>query len=75
MIINDPFDLLDTVDRKCRAIEVEMDKGLFVSRAEAESTTLKDLLERYVAEFTPLGSVNILSHFASGGGSGCLSCC
>jgi len=37
-----------------RAIEVEMDKGVFVSRAEAESTTLKELLERYLAEVTPL---------------------
>jgi len=25
-----------------------MDKGAFVSRAEAESTTLKELLERYL---------------------------
>jgi integrase len=37
-----------------RAIEVEMDKGIFVSRAEAESTTLKELLERYLVEITPL---------------------
>ncbi len=36
-----------------RAIEVEMDKGVFVSRAEAESTTLKELFERYLAEVTP----------------------
>ncbi|HEC13317.1 MAG TPA: site-specific integrase [Acidiferrobacteraceae bacterium] len=35
-------------------IEVEMDKGMFVSRAEAESTTLKELLERYLVEVTPL---------------------
>ncbi len=31
-----------------------MDKGAFVSRAEAESTTLTELLERYLAEITPL---------------------
>jgi len=31
-----------------------MDKGAFVSRAEAESTTLKELLERYLVEVTPL---------------------
>ena len=37
-----------------RSIEVEMDKGVFVSRAEAESTTLKELLERYLDEITPL---------------------
>lgn len=37
-----------------RAIEVEMDKGMFVSRAEAESTTLKELIQRYLEEVTPL---------------------
>jgi integrase len=37
-----------------RAIEVEIDKGIFVSRAEAETTTLKELLERYLDEVTPL---------------------
>jgi len=37
-----------------RAVEVEMDKGVFVSRSEAESTTLEELLERYLAEGTPL---------------------
>ena len=31
-----------------------MDRGLFVSRAEAQSTTLRELLERYVEEVTPL---------------------
>jgi|GEM_PF-4057200 len=31
-----------------------MDKGEFVSRAEAESTTLKELLELHLAEITPL---------------------
>ncbi|MCL5980203.1 MAG: site-specific integrase [Gammaproteobacteria bacterium] len=36
-----------------RNIESEMDKGVFVSRAEAERTTLKDLLERYVREILP----------------------
>lgn len=36
-----------------RAIENEMDRGVFVSRAEAESTTLKDALERYQREVTP----------------------
>ncbi len=37
-----------------RAIEYEMDQGLFVSRVEAESTSLKELLQRYLAEVTPL---------------------
>lgn len=36
-----------------RAIEYEIDQGLFVSRAEAESTTLGELLRRYLAEVTP----------------------
>ena len=31
-----------------------MDTGVFVSRAEAESTTLHDLIERYLEEVTPL---------------------
>lgn len=33
-----------------RLIESEMDRGVFVSRAEAESTTLKEGLERYARE-------------------------
>lgn len=36
-----------------RAVENEMDRGIFVSRAEAESTTLKEALERYQREVTP----------------------
>lgn len=36
-----------------RQIESEMDRGVFVSRAEAESTTLKEALERYEREVTP----------------------
>jgi len=31
-----------------------MDKGAFVSREEADSTTLRELLERYLEEVTPL---------------------
>jgi hypothetical protein len=36
-----------------RQIEAEMDRGVFVSRAEAEGTTLSDALERYAKEITP----------------------
>ncbi len=36
-----------------RNIENQMDRGIFVSRAEAESTTLKDALDRYQLEVTP----------------------
>jgi hypothetical protein len=36
-----------------RSIEYEMDQGLFVSRNKAESTTVGELLNRYLAEYTP----------------------
>lgn len=36
-----------------RQIESEIDRGVFVSRAEAERTTLKAALERYEREITP----------------------
>jgi len=48
------FDTRAAAETWVRVIEYEMDQGLFVSRAEAESTTLKELLERYLAEVTPL---------------------
>jgi len=48
------FETRALAEQWARAIEVEMDKGVFVSRAEAESTTLKELLERYLDEVTPL---------------------
>ena len=48
------FETRAAAERWARAIECEMDRGLFVSRVEAESTTLRELLERYVEEVTPL---------------------
>lgn len=48
------FDTRAAAEQWARAIEYEIDQGLFVSRAEAESTTLKQLLERYRDEVTPL---------------------
>ena len=36
-----------------RQIESEMDRGVFVSRAEVERTTLHDLIERYRVEVLP----------------------
>jgi integrase len=36
-----------------RSVESEMDGGTFVSRAEAETTTLKEALQRYLSEITP----------------------
>ena len=37
-----------------RQIEGEMDRGVFVSRVEAERTTLADALDRYIREIIPL---------------------
>ena len=48
------FETRAAAETWARAIEVEMDQGVFVSRAEAESTTLHDLLDRYLEEVTPL---------------------
>jgi integrase len=48
------FETRAAAETWARAIEVEMDKGVFVSRAEAEATTLKELLKRYLEEVTPL---------------------
>ena len=36
-----------------REIELEMDRGTYISHAEAETTTLKQALERYLKEVTP----------------------
>ena len=36
-----------------RSIEYEMDQGLFVSRNEADTTTVAELLNRYLQEYTP----------------------
>lgn len=37
-----------------RQVESEMDRGIFVSRTEAEATSLQEALERYEREITPL---------------------
>lgn len=37
-----------------REVEVEIDRGVFVSRTDAERTTLDEALKRYEAEITPL---------------------
>jgi len=48
-----------TFERKCdaeqwaRDIENEMDRGVFVSRKEAESTTLYEALDRFIEEYIP----------------------
>jgi hypothetical protein len=47
------FDTKAAAETWVRATEYEMDQGLFVSRAEAESTTLGELLQRYLENVTP----------------------
>lgn len=36
-----------------RMIESEMDRGVFVSRVEAERTLFSELIDRYITEVTP----------------------
>ena len=48
------FETRARAEQWARAIEVEMDQGEFISRAEAETTTLSELLNRYLVEITPL---------------------
>jgi hypothetical protein len=48
------FDTRAAAEQWAREVEHEMDRGIFVSRVEAESTTLRELLERYLEEVTPL---------------------
>lgn len=40
-------------ERWAREIESEMDRGVYVSRSEAESTTLAEALDRYIIEHIP----------------------
>lgn len=47
------FESRQDADAWGRSLEAEMDRGVFVSRAEAERTSLAEALERYAREFTP----------------------
>ena len=47
------FDTKSRAEAWARQIESEMDRGVFVSRVEAETTTLTELLVRYQEEITP----------------------
>ena len=46
------FDLKTEATAWAKQIESEMDRGIFMSRAEAESTSLAELLDRYQREIT-----------------------
>ena len=47
------FETYEDATRWARKIESEMDDGVFVSRKEAETTTLDEALDRYLREKTP----------------------
>jgi len=47
------FDRKTDADRWARKVEREMDDGVFVDRSAAESTTLAELIDRYIEEVTP----------------------
>jgi Site-specific recombinase XerD len=47
------FETKSEADIWARKIEGEMDHGTFVSRTEAEGTTLAEALERYIDEYIP----------------------
>ncbi len=47
------FDTKADAEVWARNIEAQIDRGAFVSRAEAESTTLREALERYRRDVTP----------------------
>ena len=58
------FDTKSEAEQWARLIESEMDRGIFVSRVEAENTTLHEALGRYLKEVTTLkrGSAQEASH-------------
>jgi integrase len=57
-IVGKTFETKADAEKWARQIESEMDRGIFVSRTEAEKTTLSEALERYKDEYVPK-----LSHF------------
>lgn len=46
------FDTKAEAEARARQIEGEMDRGVFMSRAEAENTTLREALARYAVEIS-----------------------
>jgi integrase len=50
---NRTFETKTDAEAWARSVENEMDRGVFVSRAEAESTTLREALDRYITEYIP----------------------
>lgn len=52
-IISKTFETKADAEAWARQMESEMDRGVFVSRAEAEQYTLSECLDRYIDECTP----------------------
>jgi len=55
------FDRKGEAEMWAKQIEGEMDRGVFVSRVEAETTTLREALDRYEREVTPGKKVALTS--------------
>jgi hypothetical protein len=51
--LNKTFSMRKEAESWARNIESEMDRGVFLSRVEADKTTLAELLTRYLKEITP----------------------
>ncbi|AWI81770.1 hypothetical protein CEW87_21900 [Parazoarcus communis] len=47
------FSTRQDAERWARTIEVEMERGSYVSRTEAETTTLREIINRYIVEVVP----------------------
>jgi hypothetical protein len=50
---NKTFETKADAETWSRQVESEMDRGIFVSRAEAKKTTLSECLDRYIEEYIP----------------------
>ncbi len=51
--VSKTFETKAEAEKWAREIESEMDRGIYVSRSEAERTTLKEALDRYIEEHIP----------------------
>lgn len=52
-IVGKTFETKADAEAWARLIESEMDRGVFISRVEAEQYTLSECLDRYIEEYTP----------------------
>ena len=52
--VSKTFSTRSECDQWARHLEGEMDRGAYISRTTAETTTLGDLIDRYIDEVSPL---------------------